>query len=500
MATNAQEQEYTVRLPAKNDKKAYHIMKFHANTNNDPAKWSQVRMIRENNRKDFKGPEEEMPKFGAGSEFGRDEREEARRKKFGFASRKYKPDNQPWLMRVGSKKEGKHYKGTREGGVSENTAYYVFTHAQDGSFEAHPVKEWYNFVPRVTHKTYDVDEAEEKFAERGKILNHWALVVNRKLRPNQLDKDEDLDEDETKKGKKSSKQKKDLKISDMDDDYFGSDNDIDSDDEEDEEKADNSDSEKKDKKGKNAKNSKGKKKKKSKDVDDEAFEDSDDGEDEGREVDYMSDESSEAEEEVEEKYQVKGVDQDEGLAKMLDSDSDEDEEEKAKEENEDEDEEEDGDKKKKKKKAGEEGGSDDEKNSGKKSAKSSANNSRATTPTPETSDEKTSRAEKRKAMVDKLLDPNAEPSSKKSRLDNVFPGSSTQPQGGSVEASFEDDVRRYLARKPMTTTEILRKIKSKKTGLAKDELMPLLVNVLKRINPHKQKVKGTMYLSLKSGK
>ena len=28
----------------------------------------------------------------------------------------------------------------------------------------------------------------------------------------------------------------------------------------------------------------------------------------------------------------------------------------------------------------------------------------------------------------------------------------------SVEASFEEDVRRYLARKPMTTTEILRKV------------------------------------------
>jgi transcription initiation factor TFIIF subunit alpha len=32
-------------------------------------------------------------------------------------------------MRVGSKKEGKQYKGIREGGISENTAYYVFTHA-----------------------------------------------------------------------------------------------------------------------------------------------------------------------------------------------------------------------------------------------------------------------------------------------------------------------------------------------------------------------------------
>ena len=57
---------------------------------------------------------------------------------------------QPWLMRIGGKKDGKHYRGQREGAVSENTTFYVFTHAPDGSFEAHPIKEWYNFVPRVS--------------------------------------------------------------------------------------------------------------------------------------------------------------------------------------------------------------------------------------------------------------------------------------------------------------------------------------------------------------
>ena len=41
-----------------------------------------------------------------------------------------------------------------------------------------------------------------------------------------------------------------------------------------------------------------------------------------------------------------------------------------------------------------------------------------------------------------------------------------------MEAAFEEDVRRYLMRKPMTTTELLKKFKTKKTGLPKDELMP----------------------------
>lgn len=112
-------------------------------------------------------------------------------------------------------------------------------------------------------------------------------------------------------------------------------------------------------------------------------------------------------------------------------------------------------------------------------------------------------------MVDNLLDPNAEsPAPKRSRMDAPFASNSSGGNGGASaaaaaaaaggpEAAFEEDVRRYLARKPMTTTEILKKFKSKKIGIPKDELMPMLVNVLKRINPHKQKVKGTMYLSLK---
>ena len=59
--------------------------------------------------------------------------------------------------------------------------------------------------------------------------------------------------------------------------------------------------------------------------------------------------------------------------------------------------------------------------------------------------------------------------------------------------------RRYLARKPMTTTEILRKMTQKRPNFPKEDIMPLLVNILKRINPHKQKIKGQMYLTIKTG-
>lgn len=42
-------------------------------------------------------------RFGAGSEFGKDMREEARRKKLGIVSKKKSADTFPWLMKVGGK-------------------------------------------------------------------------------------------------------------------------------------------------------------------------------------------------------------------------------------------------------------------------------------------------------------------------------------------------------------------------------------------------------------
>ncbi|XP_059081020.1 general transcription factor IIF subunit 1-like [Tigriopus californicus] len=495
-----QVQEFNIRMPTKNKRKKYQILKFNASLKIDPAKWTQLRMVRENNKKEYRGFGEEMPKEGAGSEFGREQREEARRKKYGINAKKYNPDDQPWLMRIGSKKEGKQYKGLREGGVSENAAYYVFTHSQDGSFEAHPVHEWYNFTPRVTYKTLNAEEAEEKFAERGKILNHFAVMVNRKLRPGQTEADEDIEDEGGKKGKKGAAGKKDLKISDMDD-WVDSDGALDSDSEKEKEKSDDEDGNKKKARSKDSK----KKNKKKEEADSEGFEDSDDGDGEGREVDYMSDESSASEEELQEQANTKGVDQDEGLSKMLDSDeSDTDDENKDKDKDKEENEDENGEKpkKKKKKKAAKdgdgsngEGDSDDEKT---KKGKGSKGNSRSTTPAPDPdskeSEGKNSRADKRKALVDSMLDPRGD-TSKKSRMDTF---GSSQSSLGNVDASIEEDVRRYLARKQMTTTELLKKFKTKKTGLSKEELMQQLVEALRKINPQKKKVKGVMYLFLKS--
>ena len=483
----ATEQEFVVRVPARDETRKYHVMKFRNSLNQDFSKWSACKMVRENNQKIVQANvvENDDPKFGAGSVFGKDMKEEARLKKLGIIRKKYNPDAQPWMMKVNGK-GGKRYKGTREGGVSDNTSFYVFTHGADGAFEAFPISEWYNFIPLRMHKTLSAEEAEEKYAQRGKILNKWAVMVNNKLKT-----DEDGVLDGEAEGDKNNKGKKKgaFKVSDMDDWEDGGDALDTSSDEEKKKKDDDDDSDSG--KKKRTKDTKKKKKKSKTDVD-EALEDSDDGDDEGREVDYMSDESSDSEEELEKEHDIKGVDQDEGISKMLDSDESSDEEKKKSGDEDDDDEDETGKKKKKKT------GSDDEGEDGKKGGKKkkSAPNSRSATPTKD--QEKMDRDEKRKAMVANILDPNAsgESAAKKSRLEQ-FGSSSASSSSSAFGEITEEAVRRYLKRRPMTTTDLLKKFKAKKSGANANELVQHLANVLKKINPHKQKSQGTVYLSLK---
>lgn len=55
------------------------------------------------------------------------------------------------------------FKGIREGGVGENAAFYVFTHAADGAIDAYPLCEWYNFQPINRYKSLSAEEAELEF-------------------------------------------------------------------------------------------------------------------------------------------------------------------------------------------------------------------------------------------------------------------------------------------------------------------------------------------------
>ncbi|XP_055315238.1 general transcription factor IIF subunit 1-like [Sitodiplosis mosellana] len=515
-------QEFTVRIP-KNLKKMHHVMRFNATLKVDFAQWKNVKMERENNMRDARAMEEEMPKFGAGSEYNRDQKEEFRRKKFGFTPRKYKQDAQPWILKVGGK-SGKKFRGIREGGVGAYASFYVFAHSPDGAIEAYPLNEWYNFQPIQRYKALSAEEAEQVFGRRNKVMNHFSLMMRHRLKGDE----EGQDDPEEAKLKLSGKKAKEFKISDADDIMMDSDDDSDSDKEE--KKDDDSDAESKKKKSKKQPL---KKKKKKNGSDDEAFEESDDGDEEGREMDYIeSSDSDESDPELQMVKEMKSVAEEDGLRKLLDSDEESEEEKNSSDESSKEEEKkkevkdkETKDKKKSKSKKPKDGDkkeslsdlssdSSDSEVESKKPRKlngNSANNSRSASPSMEVLAAGPSGL-KRKLPSDLGLGGNSNGASENSNSPNVTPAKKTKYDTPSVPASFagvissnkddngitEEAVRRYLMRKPMTTTELLTKFKNKKTGVTSDKLVETMTQILKKINPVKQTIQGKMYLSIKN--
>lgn len=477
------------------------MMRFHAALGVDFKNWTHTKMERENNMKEFKSLDEELPKYGAGSEFGREQREEARRKKYGISVKKYRPEDQPWLLNVGGK-NGKKFKGIREGGVSENSSWYVYMQGKDGAFEAYPVEEWYNFKLIQRYKALSAEEAEKEFERRDKIMNYFSVMYQKKLKKD----GEEVQDGEEEIAKKKGGSNKYMMLSELDD-WMS--------DEESEggEEGDDSDSSLKKKKKKvqaKGRHQHGGKKQKrlDGDSDDDCLEESDEFDD-GAEHDYISSDSSDSEAENDEvvRKELAGVDQADALRKLLDSDE-EDEEEKEKEKVEEDEEKketeekEEKDKKKKKKKK-------------KKEKKADANKDDSDAKTSDTSDDegisKKKKKDKDSELANKEGSEKSNGPSEKRKLKASLNESMAKKQrneGGAGPAPLivapgsdsgvtEEAIRRYLMRKPMTTTELLHKFKCKKTGLNSDQLVHAIAQILKRINPTKQMVKGKMYLSIK---
>uniref|UniRef100_A0A3Q1C6K6 Transcription initiation factor IIF subunit alpha n=1 Tax=Amphiprion ocellaris TaxID=80972 RepID=A0A3Q1C6K6_AMPOC len=260
--------EYTVRVP-KNTSKKYNIMAFNAGDRVSCSTWTQARMERDMSARRIYG-EDETTEGAAGSEFGKKQREEARRKKFGIVTREFKVEDQPWILKVNGK-AGKRFKGLKKGGVTENASYYIFTQCPDGAFEAFPVHGWYNFTPQAKHRTLTAEEAEEEWGRRNKVVNHFSIMLQRRLREQEHGEDvEDEGDKSGKKKKKGGRRGGDLRIHDLEDDLEMSSDDSDS------------NGESKTKAKKDAGKGKGKKKKR-KSNNKEALEDSDDGDYEGLE-------------------------------------------------------------------------------------------------------------------------------------------------------------------------------------------------------------------------
>uniref|UniRef100_A0A8C7KZQ6 Transcription initiation factor IIF subunit alpha n=1 Tax=Oncorhynchus kisutch TaxID=8019 RepID=A0A8C7KZQ6_ONCKI len=268
--------EYIVRVP-KNTSKKYSIMAFNSGDKVNCSSWTQARMERDMSNRRMYGVEE-TEEGAAGSEFGKKQREESRRKKFGIVTREFKVEDQPWILKVNGK-AGKRFKGTKKGGITENASYYIFTQCPDGAFEAFPVNGWYNFVPQAKHRTLTAEEAEEEWGRRNKVVNHFSIMLQRRLREQERGPDDDDEEGEKggKKKKKKGGRGGDLRIHDLEDDLELSSDESDSSGGEGEERRDKPKKKEGDVKGK------GKKKKKKRGSDSEANEDSDDGDFEGLE-------------------------------------------------------------------------------------------------------------------------------------------------------------------------------------------------------------------------
>ncbi|XP_022087225.1 general transcription factor IIF subunit 1-like isoform X2 [Acanthaster planci] len=500
-------------------------MQFNRGDNVDLSKWKQAKMERENNLKEFKMLNPDMPTSGAGSEFGRERREEARRKKYGIQAKKYKEEDQPWILKqIGA--PGRKYKGKKEGLVSENSSYFIFKQQADGSFEAHPVDSWYSFTSVATHKTLNAEEAEEEFGRRDRTFNYFSLMVKKRLKESvgeELSKEE---EEEMKAKAKGTKKTADLRITE-DDDYQDLMTSEESDgfmSEEDDETAKSKAKRKGQPKSKKAK-------KKKQDSDDEAEEESDEGDFEGRELDYISEDSSDEEEE-QKKIDIKGLDEE--LQKIEDEEEEEEEEEEQEKEGggeETKDETDGKDESAKKEGAFSSSSSSDSDDSDiddtkiqsamlmqRKPSKrpgtppsqklpsksSSRSSSRPETPTqsanvaPPTTSTLSDAARKlhqERVSVKRPPGTNEGSSSKRLKMEGDQSGGRTP--GKEAMGLTEDIVRRYLLRKPMTTKDLLYKLKSKKIGLKSDVIVKRLTEILRKLDPKQTKIKDKTYWFLK---
>lgn len=72
------------------------------------------------------------------------------------------------------------FKGVKQAEIV-NTAYYVFSQNEDGSFEASPVDSFYRFTHVINYRTLTADEAEEEFSLRNRTINLSSIMIKKRL-------------------------------------------------------------------------------------------------------------------------------------------------------------------------------------------------------------------------------------------------------------------------------------------------------------------------------
>ncbi|GMS84610.1 hypothetical protein PENTCL1PPCAC_6785, partial [Pristionchus entomophagus] len=471
----AKNSEFVIKVPELNDMKRFTVLKFNNSVKIDPTTWANpecdIRMEREENRVLTSGLAA-VQEFGEGTEYGKAAREEARRKKLGRRANQYSIDKQPWRMKI-SEGDGKEKKlhSIREA-AGTHADYWLFLKSGE-EFHAYKVDDWHGFVPAITHKTLDIDEAEEEFLKRNRVMNQFALKAQILDKMKQKEADE---EDEQKKGRKSGLKIKDEQSS------SGSEG------EEEEKEKEDEDGDKKRKK----KTKKGAKPRKDKRVkvensDEVAKYESEDGEDEGREYDYMSDSGTDSDRDevpMEDKVEkaLVGVAEEEGLKKLMESDDSSD------------DEDDDPAKKILKRK------DDEDKKRGidVEERDSSGSDSEVD----ELDKDKLDNSVILMAKKGGVMEGAGSSSGVKRPADDTSKGPEVKKiKEEKEEGLSEEMVRKLLRTKPYTTKELLSKIKARCGGeIEKAEMVTRLAAILKAIEPQqfkqKQGKKDVLFFSL----
>ncbi|MCP9263682.1 hypothetical protein DINM_007066 [Dirofilaria immitis] len=454
MASSATPKHYAVRIPKRNGSRRYSILKFNATLKIDPGKWAtadyNIRMAREDNKEQAAASEIRQD-YGEGSEYGKALREEARRKKYGLQLQTYQHDNQPWMLSItdSSSKERK-FRSIREGGAGEHADYWVFLKSGE-EFHAYKIDEWYQFMPFSTHRTLDIDQAEERFRERNRVMNQFALKAQIQQQLKAMDED----------GEQMIKTTKSLKIKDE----------ASSDENSDGEKGDDEDDAPgrslKPKSSKLAVRARKDKRQRVENADEVAAYESDDGDDEGREYDYMSDSGSESDRDaipMEQKVDeaMVAVGDETGLKKLIGDDfSDTD--------------------------SSDVDGSSTDSSGSDSDDPDKEINSAIFLPVKKAPEEPLPSARKRPLENATLAD--AEAKKIKTEQPITTPSALPAQPTANQDGLNEETVRRYLRRKPHTTKELLSKIKSKCGDMEKSEIVQKLAAILKRIEPHQFKQK-----------
>lgn len=400
-----------------------------------------------------------------------------------WADAKMKRENefQPWQIKFGSGRTSRRYKAIKEGGVGDNASYFILHKSSENStqYEVCPVEDWFAVSATQRYKTLTAEEAEQKFEQRHKMLNFFSVM--------KLKKGENGESGET------GADSRGFKVSELDDwDQSG---------EDDASGEDNGDAD--DDEGKKAKRKKNLKKPKDEDKEapEEGKEDSDEGDFEQREVDYMSDSSSESDSDVDKttkEVDVKGISEEGALRDFLTSDEEGDNDnpnqkstearnEKAiisdiKQEPDDSEDTSDSD----------DYDVDDEKMDtifAKKELPMSLTRIKKDPEPPEPEPQVgTSNPNKRKAVTE--THPVAQ-QPKKHCSDSPF------------EKMVEDLIVKYLTRKPMTLKNLLKEIKNKlkRVDWVTDEmdrgLVQTIADIIKRLQPDKEKINEVTYLSFR---